>query len=204
MERAERGAHHGDRRQALAVMVDERDDFLPDVGVVAAQHPAAVEGVRLLVEQPFGGHRADAEHLHPALLDERRQGADHALAFVLPLVAQAGREEQDRGAEMAEDGHPHLPPQVRRAPQAVFAVHLAAHGTTGPDPRRCFARPAVSSQSGAGWSQSTSSPAGRTFIVVEPVTRPIPPPAPDDRTGLPWRPFVAVLTGLALFTTLQT
>jgi two-component system, LytTR family, sensor kinase len=38
---------------------------------------------------------------------------------------------------------------------------------------------------------------------VETVTRPIPPPAPDDRTGLPWRPFVAVLSGLALFTTLQ-
>jgi signal transduction histidine kinase len=26
---------------------------------------------------------------------------------------------------------------------------------------------------------------------------------PDDRVGLPWRPFVAVLSGLALFTTLQ-
>ena len=38
---------------------------------------------------------------------------------------------------------------------------------------------------------------------MEPVTRPVSPPVSDDRTGLPWRPFVAVLTGLALFTSLQ-
>jgi two-component system LytT family sensor kinase len=38
---------------------------------------------------------------------------------------------------------------------------------------------------------------------VEPVTRPIAPPPPEDPIGLPWRPFVAVLTGLALSTTLQ-
>jgi two-component system LytT family sensor kinase len=38
---------------------------------------------------------------------------------------------------------------------------------------------------------------------VEPVTRPVPHSAVDDRIGLPWRPFLAVLSGLALFTTLQ-
>jgi two-component system, LytTR family, sensor kinase len=38
---------------------------------------------------------------------------------------------------------------------------------------------------------------------VELVTRPLPPPAVDDRIGLPWRPFLMVLSGLALFTTLQ-
>lgn len=31
----------------------------------------------------------------------------------------------------------------------------------------------------------------------------MPPSAVDDRIGLPWRPFLAVLSGLALFTTLQ-
>ena len=38
---------------------------------------------------------------------------------------------------------------------------------------------------------------------MEPVTRPVPHSAVDDRIGLPWRPFLAVLSGLALFTTLQ-
>jgi two-component system, LytTR family, sensor kinase len=40
-------------------------------------------------------------------------------------------------------------------------------------------------------------------MIVAPVTRPLTPPPPDDRTGLPWKPFAAVLSGLALFTTLQ-
>ena len=35
------------------------------------------------------------------------------------------------------------------------------------------------------------------------MTRPVPPSVPDDPVGLPWRPFLAVLSGLALFTTLQ-
>ena len=38
---------------------------------------------------------------------------------------------------------------------------------------------------------------------MEPVKRAAPPSAVDDRIGLPWRPFLAVLSGLALFTTLQ-
>jgi signal transduction histidine kinase len=40
-------------------------------------------------------------------------------------------------------------------------------------------------------------------MIVAPVTRPVPPPVPDERIGLPWRPFLVVLSGLALFTTLQ-
>jgi two-component system, LytTR family, sensor kinase len=35
------------------------------------------------------------------------------------------------------------------------------------------------------------------------VTKPVLPSAVDDRIGLPWRPFLTVLSGLALFTTLQ-
>ncbi len=38
---------------------------------------------------------------------------------------------------------------------------------------------------------------------MEPVTQPLPSATPDDRVGLPWRPFVVVLTGLGLFTSLQ-
>ena len=38
---------------------------------------------------------------------------------------------------------------------------------------------------------------------MEPVTQPLPSATPDDRVGLPWRPFVVVLTGLGLFTALQ-
>ncbi len=38
---------------------------------------------------------------------------------------------------------------------------------------------------------------------MEPVTRPVSPSVLDDRIGLPWRPFLTVLSGLALFTTLQ-
>jgi two-component system LytT family sensor kinase len=35
------------------------------------------------------------------------------------------------------------------------------------------------------------------------VTRPVPTSVVNDRIGLPWRPFLTVLSGLALFTTLQ-
>jgi signal transduction histidine kinase len=38
---------------------------------------------------------------------------------------------------------------------------------------------------------------------VEPVKRSVPHSTVDDRIGLPWRPFLTVLSGLALFTTLQ-
>ena len=123
VKRAERCAHRGHRDQALAVMVDERDHFLPDVGVVAAQHPAAMEGMRLLVEQPFAGHRSHREDLEPAAVDERRQRPDHALPLVFPLVAQAGREDQHRRSEVAEDRHSHFPSQTGRVPTMMFAMH---------------------------------------------------------------------------------
>jgi two-component system, LytTR family, sensor kinase len=40
-------------------------------------------------------------------------------------------------------------------------------------------------------------------MIMAPVTRPAPPPVSDERIGLPWRPFLVVLSGLALMTALQ-
>src|SRR6266403_1850168 len=81
----------------LAHGVDEREDFVRHIGVVLRLHPAPMERVRALVCEGIALHAVDAEDSDAALVNVGAEGADHALTFLLPLVAHAGRK--------GEDGH---------------------------------------------------------------------------------------------------
>src|SRR2546421_7039142 len=91
----------------LAHGVDEREDFVRHIGVVLRLHPAAMERVRSLVCERIALHAVDGEESDPSLLDVGAKCSDHALTFLLMLVAHAGRE--------GEKGH------------AVMSVNVDAH-----------------------------------------------------------------------------
>ena len=71
-------------------------------------HPAAMEGVRSLVGERIALHAVDAEDADAPLVEVRAEGADHALTFLLPLVAHAGGEGEDGHTVMAVNGDAHV------------------------------------------------------------------------------------------------
>src|SRR6266567_5781266 len=77
--------------------VDEREDFVRHIGVVLRLHPTSMERVRAFVCERIALHAVDAEDADAPLVEIRAEGADHALTFLLPLVAHTGRK--------GEDGH---------------------------------------------------------------------------------------------------
>src|SRR5690349_3914117 len=85
--RAKRGDSYTGR---LALGVDERDNFVRDVGVVLRLHPTAMEWVRAFVGERIALHAVDAENADAPVLDVRAQGANHSLTFLFVLVAHAG------------------------------------------------------------------------------------------------------------------
>src|SRR5437868_5008213 len=98
----------GDRDAGrLAHGVDEGEDFVRHIGVVLRLHPAPMERVRSLVCERIALYAVDGEESDPSLLDVGAKCSDHALTFLLMLVAHAGRE--------GEDGH------------AVMSVNVDAH-----------------------------------------------------------------------------
>src|SRR5437868_2878740 len=72
--------------------VDKGEDFVRHIGVVLRLHPTAMERVRPLVGERIALHAVDAEDSDAPLVEVRAEGTDHALTFLLPLVAHAGRE----------------------------------------------------------------------------------------------------------------
>src|SRR5258708_7790392 len=88
--------------------VDEGEDFVRHIGVVLRLHPAAMERVRSLVCERIALHTVDAEDADSPLVEVRTEGANHALTFLLPLVAHTGREGEDRHAVMAVNGDAHV------------------------------------------------------------------------------------------------
>src|SRR5437773_8919456 len=74
----------------LALGIDERENFVSDIGVVLRLHPAPVKGVRSLVCERIALHAVDAEDADAPLVDVRSESANHPLAFLLPFVAHAG------------------------------------------------------------------------------------------------------------------
>src|SRR5580765_3760875 len=114
---AKRRAHGPYRRvRRLAVVACERDHFVPDVGVVLALHPAAVQRMRVAVGKRVAMVDVDAERLDLAAVDDLADGADEALALVFLLVAAAGREHDQRRAPVAQYDDPELSSDPFRIP----------------------------------------------------------------------------------------
>ena len=72
----------------LAHGVDEWEDFARHVVVVLRLQPAAMEGVRAFVGERIALHAVDAEDADAPRVQVRTKSANHALTFLLVLVAQ--------------------------------------------------------------------------------------------------------------------
>src|SRR5437667_4960207 len=107
----------------LALGIDERENFVSDIGVVLRLHPAPVKGVRSLVCERIALHAVDAEDADAPLVDVRTKRANHALTFHLPFVAAAGREGEDRPAVIAVNGDTHVPIETVRVPTLMVTMH---------------------------------------------------------------------------------
>ena len=105
----ERCAKRGDRDAGrLAHGVDEGEDFVCHIGVVLRLHPAPMERVGALVCERIALHAVDAEDSDAPLVYIRAEGANHALTFLLPLVAHAGGEGENGHAVMTVNGGAHV------------------------------------------------------------------------------------------------
>src|ERR1700747_3483294 len=93
---AERCAQRGnpDARR-LALGIDERENFVRNIGIVLRLHPAPMEWVRSFVIERIALHAVDAEDSDAPLLDVGAERANHALTFHFPFVAVALREGEE-------------------------------------------------------------------------------------------------------------
>jgi hypothetical protein len=74
------------------MVANERNDLLPDIGIVLPLHPAAMERVRALVRERVAVIDVDRERLDSPGVQMVGDGADQALTLVFPFVPAAGRE----------------------------------------------------------------------------------------------------------------
>ncbi len=107
----------------LALGVDEGEDFARHVIVVLRLHPTAMEGVRAFVLERIVLHAVDGEDADAARVEVGAEGADHALAFLLPFVAAAGGEGEDGHAEVAVNGDAHVAIETVRIPTVIVTMH---------------------------------------------------------------------------------
>ena len=98
----------GDARR-LAHGVDEWEDFAGHVVVVLRLQPAAVKRMRAFVAERIALHAVDAEDSDSPRVQIRAESANHALTFLLMLVAAARREREDGGAVIAVNSDTHVP-----------------------------------------------------------------------------------------------
>ena len=98
---AERCAVGGDRdARRLAHGVDEWEDFAGHVVIVLRLQPAAVKRMRAFVAERITLHAVDAEDSDSPRVQIRAESANHALTFLLMLVAATGGEGKDGHAVM--------------------------------------------------------------------------------------------------------
>ena len=98
---AEGSAHSGDGDAGLAVIVDEGDDFLSEVGIEDGLYIAAMKRMRAFVVKAETVDGVDGVELDAASVDEFGKGADHGLAFEFPLVTSAGGKTENGRAPVA-------------------------------------------------------------------------------------------------------
>jgi hypothetical protein len=122
---AERCAVSGDRDAGrLALGVDEGKHFAGDVIVVLRLQPAAMERMRAFVVERIALDSVDAEDADSTLIDVGDEGANHALTFLLPLVAHAGRKSEDGRTVIAVSGDAHVPIEAVRIPTMMVTTHI--------------------------------------------------------------------------------
>ncbi|PYK77035.1 MAG: hypothetical protein DME38_14965 [Verrucomicrobia bacterium] len=68
-----------------------------------------MEGVRSFVLERIAVHAVDAEDSDSPLLQIGLEGTDHALTFLLPLIAAARREGEEWPTVIAVHGDAHVP-----------------------------------------------------------------------------------------------
>ena len=108
----------------LALGIDERENFVRHIGVVLRLHPAPMERVRSLVCEGIALHAVDAEDADSPLLQVGAEGANHALTFLLPLVAAARREREDGRTVIAVNSDTHVPIETMRIPTLMVTMHV--------------------------------------------------------------------------------
>src|SRR6266568_3415301 len=124
MIRPERCAHRGDGDSLrLAVVPDEGNHLLAQIGVEHRLHVAAVKRVRALVIETFTIDGIRGKEFDSSCVNEIRERSDHALAFELQFIPRAGRKPQQWRAPVAVNSHAKLNAQPRRMPAVIFAFH---------------------------------------------------------------------------------
>src|SRR4029453_4025811 len=98
-------------------------NFVRDISVVPRLHPAAMKGVCPFVIERIALHAVNAEDADAALVDVRSQRADHALTFLLELVAHAGGEGENGRAVVAINGDAHVAVKTVRIPNLMITMH---------------------------------------------------------------------------------
>src|SRR5206468_11291455 len=121
---AERCAVGGDRdARRLAHGVDEWEDFAGHVVIVLRLQPAAVKRMRAFVAERIALHAVDAEDSDSPRVQIRSESANHALTFLLMLVAATGGESKDGHAVMPVNIDAHVAAETVRVPTLMVAVH---------------------------------------------------------------------------------
>src|SRR5690348_18279000 len=123
---AKRSAHRGDGNLRLAVAPDERNDFLPKVGIEDGLNVAAMEGMGALVVKAQAIDGIDAIKLDATGVDEVCERANQSLAFEFPFIAGAGRKAKNRRTPMAINDNAEFDAESMRIPAMIVALHERA------------------------------------------------------------------------------
>src|SRR6266496_251590 len=82
-----------------------------------------MEGMRSFVAERIALHAVDGKESDSSLLDVGAERSDHALTFLLMLVAAARREGEDGRAVIAVNGDAHVPIETVRVPTLMVTMH---------------------------------------------------------------------------------
>src|SRR5258708_1043193 len=135
-----------------------------------------MEGVRSLVCERIALHAVDAEDSDSPLLQVGAEGANHALTFLLPLVAAARRERENWRTVIAVNSDAHVPIETVRVPTLMVTMHTVRGYRVDGRPQARFQRsrgPRTRSE------HAMESPA--SFIISEFVNRKYPTADPKSR-----------------------
>jgi IMP cyclohydrolase len=116
-------AHGGDGNARLAMIVDEGDDFLGEVGIEDGLDVAAMKGMGTLIVEAKTVDGVNAVELDAASVNEFGEGADHALAFEFPLVTGAGWETENGRSPVAIGNDAEIKAKTGGMPAVEFAFH---------------------------------------------------------------------------------
>src|SRR6516164_4813337 len=120
---AERRTHGGNGKARLAVVPDERNDFLAQVGIENGLHVAAVKRMRCLVVEAEAVDGIDAVEFDTPGVDEIGECAYHALIFQLPFITGTGGKPEKRRTPVAVNNNAQFETETGRMPAVIFTFH---------------------------------------------------------------------------------